>query len=40
MSDEEQHDAGCVIGTDYPAPIVDHAHEREVAKQRYGSAAG
>jgi deoxyribodipyrimidine photo-lyase len=40
MSDEEQQAAGCVIGTDYPAPIVDHAHEREVAKQRYGAAAG
>jgi deoxyribodipyrimidine photo-lyase len=40
MSDEEQQDAGCVIGADYPAPIVDHAHEREVAKQRYGAAAG
>jgi deoxyribodipyrimidine photo-lyase len=38
MSDAEQADAGCVIGTDYPAPIVDHAHEREVAKQRYGAA--
>ncbi len=40
MSDEEQAQAGCLIGTDYPAPIVDHAHEREVAKQRYGAAAG
>jgi deoxyribodipyrimidine photo-lyase len=40
MSDDEQAAAGCVIGTDYPAPIVDHAHEREVAKQRYGAAAG
>ena len=40
MSDEEQQDAGCVIGSDYPAPIVDHAHEREVARQRYGAAAG
>ncbi len=27
-----------MIGRDYPAPIVDHAHEREVAKQRYGAA--
>ncbi len=34
MTAEEQAAAGCVIGTDYPAPIVDHAHEREVAKQR------
>jgi deoxyribodipyrimidine photo-lyase len=40
MTTEEQAAAGCVIGTDYPAPIVDHAHEREVAKQRYGAAAG
>ena len=40
MSDEEQAAAGCVIGEDYPAPIVDHAHEREVAKARYGAAAG
>jgi deoxyribodipyrimidine photo-lyase len=40
MSDEEQQAAGCVIGADYPAPIVDHAHEREVAKQRYGAASG
>ena len=39
MSDEEQQAAGCVIGADYPAPIVDHAHEREVAKARYGAAA-
>jgi deoxyribodipyrimidine photo-lyase len=40
MDDAEQQAAGCVIGRDYPAPIVDHAHEREVAKQRYGAAAG
>jgi deoxyribodipyrimidine photo-lyase len=40
MSDDEQAAAGCVIGTDYPAPLVDHAHEREVAKQRYGAAGG
>jgi deoxyribodipyrimidine photo-lyase len=40
MSGDEQRDAGCVIGTDYPAPLVDHAHEREVAKQRYGAASG
>jgi deoxyribodipyrimidine photo-lyase len=39
MSDAEQADVGCVIGTDYPAPIVDHAHEREVAKRRYAAAA-
>jgi deoxyribodipyrimidine photo-lyase len=40
MTDEEQAAAGCVIGDDYPAPIVDHAHEREVAKERYGAASG
>jgi deoxyribodipyrimidine photo-lyase len=40
MDDDEQRAAGCVIGTDYPAPIVDHAHERRVAMERYGAAAG
>jgi deoxyribodipyrimidine photo-lyase len=39
LDDAEQDAAGCVIGRDYPAPIVDHAHEREVAKARYGAAA-
>ena len=28
MTDDEQQAAGCVIGEDYPAPIVDHAAER------------
>lgn len=27
----EQMEAGCVIGTDYPAPIVDHATQKELA---------
>ena len=31
MTAEEQSDAGCRIGMDYPAPIVDHAREREAA---------
>jgi deoxyribodipyrimidine photo-lyase len=31
MTPDEQRAAGCLIGTDYPAPIVDHAREREVA---------
>jgi len=31
MSSAEQRAAGCLIGRDYPAPIVDHAREREVA---------
>ncbi len=35
MSDAEQRAAGCVIGRDYPAPIVDHAAERRVAMERY-----
>jgi deoxyribodipyrimidine photo-lyase len=38
MSDDEQRAAGCVIGTDYPAPIVDHAAERRVAMERYANA--
>ena len=39
MSDAEQERAGCVIGRDYPPPIVDHADERRRAIERY-SAAG
>jgi deoxyribodipyrimidine photo-lyase len=38
MSDDEQRAAGCVIGRDYPAPIVDHAAERRRALERYGAA--
>jgi deoxyribodipyrimidine photo-lyase len=30
-----QQQAGCVIGTDYPAPIVDHAQARERTLARY-----
>ncbi len=40
MSDDEQHAAGCVIGVDYPAPIVVHADERKRAIERYRAAAG
>ena len=40
MSEAEQAAAGCVIGRDYPAPIVDHAHERERAIARYRAVAG
>ena len=39
MSDDQQRDAGCVIGTDYPEPIVDHREEREVAQDRYRRAS-
>jgi deoxyribodipyrimidine photo-lyase len=35
MTREEQAAAGCVIGEDYPAPIVDHRHERERGMARY-----
>jgi len=40
MSAEEQAAAGCAIGRDYPAPIVDHAQERRRALERYRAAAG
>ena len=39
MSAEEQEAAGCHIGKDYPAPIVDHAEERRRAVERYRSVA-
>jgi len=35
MSAAEQDAAGCVIGRDYPAPIVEHAQERRRAIERY-----
>jgi deoxyribodipyrimidine photo-lyase len=35
MSEDEQREAGCVIGRDYPEPIVDHAAERRRALERY-----
>jgi deoxyribodipyrimidine photo-lyase len=40
MSDAEQEAAGCEIGRDYPAPIVDHKRERERALERYHAVAG
>jgi deoxyribodipyrimidine photo-lyase len=40
MSRAEQEAAGCVIGRDYPAPIVDHKRERERAMERYRAIAG
>ncbi|MCX7692499.1 MAG: FAD-binding domain-containing protein, partial [Tepidimonas taiwanensis] len=33
-----QRQAGCVIGVDYPAPIVDHAQARARALARYAVA--
>jgi deoxyribodipyrimidine photo-lyase len=35
MPPAEQEAYGCVIGRDYPEPIVDHAHERQRAIARY-----
>jgi deoxyribodipyrimidine photo-lyase len=38
MTAEEQHAAGCVIGRDYPEPVVDHAQARRRAIERYRAA--
>jgi deoxyribodipyrimidine photo-lyase len=38
MPDDVQRDAGCLIGRDYPTPIVDHADARREALERYGRA--
>jgi len=35
MSQHEQEAPGVIIGRDYPAPIVDHAHAREETLARY-----
>jgi deoxyribodipyrimidine photo-lyase len=35
MTADEQRAARCVIGRDYPAPIIDHAHERKRALTLY-----
>jgi len=34
-SAERQREAGCVIGLDYPAPIVDHGEARKRTLERY-----
>jgi deoxyribodipyrimidine photo-lyase len=39
MTGAEQAAAGCVIGRDYPAPLVDHAEERRRALARYRAVA-
>jgi deoxyribodipyrimidine photo-lyase len=39
MPAEVQHECGCVIGRDYPVPIVDHRQAREEALERYRSAS-
>jgi deoxyribodipyrimidine photo-lyase len=38
MPDEVQRASNCVIGEDYPAPIVDHAAARREALERYALA--
>jgi deoxyribodipyrimidine photo-lyase len=35
-TEERQREAGCLIGSDYPAPIVDHVAAREKTLARYG----
>jgi deoxyribodipyrimidine photo-lyase len=35
MPPELQREVGCVIGSDYPEPIVDHAEARRQALERY-----
>ncbi len=40
MDAGEQRAASCVIGRDYPAPIVDHQAERRRALERYAAAGG
>ncbi len=40
MTPDQQQAAGCVIGDDYPAPIVDHAEERQHAVSRYQAVTG
>ena len=35
MPEELQRELGCVIGVDYPAPMVDHREAREEAFARY-----
>ncbi len=40
MTDEQQQAAGCIIGSDYPAPLVDHREERQRALARYRETAG
>jgi len=39
MTPAEQEAAGCVIGRDYPAPIVEHARERKRAIERFQAVA-
>jgi len=38
MDEDEQEAADCRIGSDYPAPVIDHAEERRFAIERYRAA--
>ena len=38
MSPEQQRECGVVLGTSYPAPIVDHAEARKITLELYGRA--
>lgn len=38
MPEEVQEKVGCVIGRDYPEPIVDHRRAREQAMERFREA--
>ncbi|HEX4790300.1 MAG TPA: FAD-binding domain-containing protein [Actinospica sp.] len=40
MPEDVQESAGCVIGRDYPEPVVDLREARAEALARYGAAAG
>ncbi len=40
MPEEVQRECGCVIGRDYPAPVVDHLQARREALERYRAAGG
>ena len=39
MPEQLQRELGCVIGSDYPKPIVDHAQARREALERYRMAS-
>jgi deoxyribodipyrimidine photo-lyase len=38
MPDDVQRNCGCVVGRDYPEPIVDHREARRAALERYAAA--
>ncbi len=39
MNDDEQKATKCIVGKDYPEPIVDHKQAREFALEQYRTAA-